>query len=82
MDIDKGGESEQQIIIDIVDTPRSYPIGGKTMASPTSSATMSIQQQGLQTSTSRPTIEGKEKLVYDTFKEIKLRNEVVKTNTY
>ena len=82
MDIDQGGESKQQIIIHIIDTPRSSPVGGQTMASPTSSTTIYIQQQGLQTSTSRPAIEGQEKSVYEIFRELKLKNEVLKTTTY
>ena len=82
MEIDQGGESRRQIMVHIADTPRPSPVGGQTMASPTSTATISLQQHALPTSTSRPAIEGQEKSVYDTFEEIKLRNEVLKNKTY
>ena len=65
-----------------MDTHKSSLAGGETMASPTSSATVSVQQQGLQASTSKPTIEDQEKYIFEIFKEMKLRNEVLKTNTY
>ena len=56
MDIDQGGYSKQQTLIHIMDTPNSSSAGGETMASPTSSATLSVQQEGLQASSSRPAI--------------------------
>ena len=82
MEIDQGGELGKKTMVHVAYTPRTSPVDGQTMASPTSTTTMSLQQQALQTSTSNTTIEGQEKLVYDTFKEIKLRNEVLKSNTY
>ena len=82
MEIDQEDKLGHQIVIHIMDTPNSSSVGGETMASSTSSATVSAQQQGLQASSSRPTIEGQEKSVFEIFKELKLKNEVLKTNTY
>ena len=63
-----------------MDTPNSSSTCVDTMASPTSSTKIFVKQQGLQASASRPSIEEKEKTIFEIFKEIKLRNEVLKTN--
>ena len=57
-------------MVHILDTLRPSLVGGQTMVSPTSTTTTSLQQQTLQKSTSRPTIEGQERSVYDTFNQI------------
>ena len=44
MEIDQGGELGQQKMVHIVDTPEPSLVGGQTMASPTSTATMYLQQ--------------------------------------
>ena len=57
-------------------------MGGKTITSPTTSTSILNQQQALQTATSSVVTGEREKTVFDTFREIKLKNEILKNTTY
>ena len=82
MDIGQGKETEHETIINILDTPGLSLVGGQPITSPTTSTTMLNQQQSLQTSTSSVVVGEREKTVFDNFREIKIRNEILNNNTY
>lgn len=65
-------------MIKIIDIPYSSPAGGQSFPSiPTSE-----RQQTLQVSSSTKVTKEKEEIVFDTFKEIKIRNGMLKKSTY
>lgn len=76
MDIDKG--SPPQTVIKVIDIPYSSLVGGQSFPStPTSE-----RQQTIKVSSSTKVTKEKEEIVFDTFREIKIRNEIIKKNTY
>lgn len=76
--MDKVKESPQKTVINLTDIPDSSPIGGQSFpATP-----ISERQQSLQVSSSTNVTGEKEEIVFDTFWEIKIRNEILKKNTY
>lgn len=75
--MDIGKESPQPIVINLSDIPDSFPNGGQSL--PTTP--ISKRQQFLQVSTSTNVTREKEETVFDTFREIKIRNEILKKST-
>ena len=82
-------ESEKEVIIITEETPPSTQKSDKGTSTTPTSSTVSKDQQTLPSQdqqkvihTSTTTIGEKDKNIFDTFKEIKLKNEILKTSTY
>lgn len=73
MDLEKG--SPQQTMINIIDIPYSSPVGGKSFPS----TLISERHQSHQVFSSANVTREK---VFDTFKEIKIRNKILKKSIY
>ena len=78
MHMDIGNESPQQTVINLSDIPNSSPTGCKSLPS----TPISEIHQPLQVSTSTNVTGEKEEIVFDTSREIKIRNEMLKKSTY
>lgn len=76
--MDLGKESPQQTVINLNDIPDSSPVGYQSFP-PTS---ILERQQTLQVSTATNVIGEKEETIFYTFREIKIRNEMLQNSTY